>query len=205
LRTAFVCTCITATGVLFSGGARAEDQAVQITRGTASFVATTNVSAISVHGASDTLTAAANVREEGRELVLERIDARLDAKRLSSGMELRDQHMREKVFTGPDGNVAELRFESAKAVCPAPAAGQVAACDVSGTFFLRGVGRAFHMALKIKPDAQPKSYRVNGDGTLKLTAYGIEPPSQLGIRISDDVKVHVEFVAAVQGGERASR
>jgi polyisoprenoid-binding protein YceI len=38
-------------------------------------------------------------------------------------------------------------------------------------------------------------YRVTGTGTLKLSDYGIEPPSQLGVRVKDEVSIKFDFTA----------
>lgn len=151
---------------------------------------------ISVHGRSDQLKAHVQVRQKTEHLILEQIDARLDANTLTTGMGLRDQHMRNKIFATSDGSLPELRFTGERAVCPWPAAGQVSACEVSGRFFLRGVDQPFRIALKIRADGkQGSAYRVVGEGRLRLSAYGIEAPAQLGIRMSDEVKVRVEMLA----------
>ena len=65
-----------------------------------------------MHGKSDRLNVLARVKQDGDRLLLQDIDARVDAKTLSTGMGIRDQHMGEKIFTAEDGSVPELRFEA---------------------------------------------------------------------------------------------
>src|SRR5258708_15350 len=39
------------------------------------------------------------------------------------------------------------------------------------------------------------SYRVEGDGIVKLSEYGIAAPSQFGVKPADEVKLHLDFSA----------
>ena len=43
-------------------------------------------------------------------------------------------------------------------------------------------------------------YRAEGDGTVKLTDYGITAPSQFGVKPLNDVKFHIDFMAKANGG-----
>jgi polyisoprenoid-binding protein YceI len=170
----------------------------EVRQGAASFEISTNLPAMTVHGKSEELHASVQVRQEARQLVLEAIEARLDSRTLSTGIETRDQHMREKVLTAADGSLPPLRFVAERATCPLEEDGK-ATCQVQGTFFVRGAGKPFQVVLKLKPVQNGSAFRVWGDGALKLSHYGIERPSQLGVRVADDVRVKVEFVAKSEG------
>jgi len=39
------------------------------------------------------------------------------------------------------------------------------------------------------------AFRAAGDGVVKLSTYGIDQPSQFGVRTRDDVKLHLDFTA----------
>ena len=52
-------------------------------------------------------------------------------------MGLRDSHMRKYVFTTPDGQVPDLRFSAAKAVCAKPE-GKQSTCELTGNLAIRG-------------------------------------------------------------------
>jgi hypothetical protein len=54
------------------------------------------------------------------------------------------------------------------------------------------------MALRITREGS--AYRAKGDGTVKLSTYGIVAPSQLGVTTEDDVKLFVEFLAKPSSG-----
>ena len=42
-------------------------------------------------------------------------------------------------------------------------------------------------------------FRAAGDGIVRLSAYGIDQPSQFGVRTRDDVKLHLDFTARPAG------
>ena len=113
---------LVAASALFGirGMSAASDGAVvEVRGGTAIFNVATNIPAIGVHGKSSELDARATVRDGSDGLALDAVEARLPVKSLTTGMGLRDDHMRKLVFTNPDGSVPDITF-SARAAC-APA------------------------------------------------------------------------------------
>jgi polyisoprenoid-binding protein YceI len=164
---------------------------VEVRDGTATFDADTNVGAISVHGKSTNVRGRALVRQAGEAIVLEQVQAVLAVKSISTGMGLRDEHMRKYVFTTTDGQVPDVTFTSDRSECAA--SGGDSTCQVSGTLAIRGTPRPFTIALKVQKAGD--GFKAKGDSTVKLSAYGIERPSQLGVTTTDDVKLHLEFTA----------
>ena len=167
---------------------------VQVLGGTASFEAGTNISAINVHGKSGSLEGRAQVRHSGGVITIERVEATLPVKTITTGMGLRDEHMRKYIFTTEDGRAPDLKYTGEKAECSAaPDRAGESTCTVSGTLAVRGTERPFAITLKVKRAGD--GYRASGDGTVKLSTYGIARPSQLGVTTADDVKLHLEFTA----------
>jgi polyisoprenoid-binding protein YceI len=171
--------------------------------GKVKFDASTNISAVSVHGESSQMTASFQVRNSGNQMEVIGVQAKLDPKSLSTGMSLRDDHMRNKVFASGNGVYPDLEFVATKVACPGAAQGQEIMCPVSGEISLRGTKKPFVMNLKIRNEGN--SYRATGGGTLKLTAFGVEPPCQLGVCVKDDVKLQIEFQAKQSPELRSSR
>jgi polyisoprenoid-binding protein YceI len=173
---------------------------VEVRGGSAIFAVDTNISAISVHGKSNAVTAHLRLRQAPDGTVLEGIEATLPVKSLATGMGLRDEHMRKYIFTTGDGQLPDLRFIADKAVCSKAAARQ-STCELSGNLAIRGTSRPFKIQLKVNEDGD--TYRAVGDGTVTLSAYGIERPSQLGVTTSDDVKLRFDLTAKQTGAPRA--
>jgi polyisoprenoid-binding protein YceI len=66
-------------------------------------------------------------------------------------------------------------------------------CPVAGDLTIRGTTRPFAMTMKVSADRG--TFRVAGAGTVKLSEYGIDKPSQLGVATSDDVMLRLDFTA----------
>ncbi len=171
---------------------------VEIHGGAVVFDVGTNVSAISVHGKSTALEGRARVRQTDGGLAIEQIDASVPVASLGTGMALRDGHMRKYVFTRADGQTPDVRFEADHADCArVSAGGRDMSCQVAGTLTIRGTARPFAMTLRVSESGGSGTgggaCRAAGDADIKLSAWQIDPPSQLGVQTSDDVKLHLEF------------
>jgi polyisoprenoid-binding protein YceI len=169
---------------------------VEIRGGTAAFDVGTNLSAISVHGKSNALTARLRLRQTPDGPVLEAIEADVPVKSLNTGMGIRDDHMRKHVFTTEDGQLPDLRFTADRATCSKTAAHQ-STCDLAGTLSIRGTARPFTIPMKLTEEGE--TIHAVGDGIVTLSAYGIERPSQLGVTTADAVKLRFDLTAKVAG------
>jgi polyisoprenoid-binding protein YceI len=167
------------------------DPLLQVAEGTVTFEVATNIPALRVHGKSTAVRA--NVRAElgTRGIAISEIDATVPVVSLKTGLALRDDHMRHRVFTDDHGRTPDLRFVGERFEC-SPAAAQRSACRVEGTLHVRGVTRPFAIALVVKDDRGV--FRVSGSGTVRLSDYGIDRPSQLGVTTADDVALTVDLV-----------
>ena len=173
---------------------RAEDGSeFRVFDGTVKFVAAANVSIFTVHGQSREMTGSLMLVKGERRIELQNIRARINPKSFKTGISLRDEHMRRKIFSLANDTTPELEFVSDRITCPELPQGRDAACPVSGQLTLRGVTRPFAISLKVLNDG--KGYRISAEGGLKLSDFGIEPPCQLGVCVTDDVKLNFEFQA----------
>lgn len=177
-------------------GARAQNNdastTVEVRGGTAAFDVDTNMPALSVHGKSNALEGRVRVRRGPEGPLLEQIEAKLPVGTLQTGLKLRDEHMRKYVFTTSDGQVPDVRFVADQATC-SKASGNSSMCQLAGDLVIRGTARPFTIALKVTEDKG--SYHASGDSMVKLSSYGIEKPSQLGVHTDDEVKLRLDFTA----------
>lgn len=193
IRRTFVITCSALLWSMTSSLASAQSipaQNVEISGGTATFHASTNVPAIAIHGKSSALAGRARIRQIPNGLVIENLEAVLPVDTLNTGMGLRDKHMREYVFKTPDGKLPDVRFVADRVTCAT--VGAAADCQLSGDLVIRDTPRPFSLALKVTTEGS--AFRATGDGVVKLSTYGIPCPSQLGVTAKDDVKLHMDFV-----------
>ena len=174
-------------------GAVEQPETVAINHGTAAFSVTTNMPGVTVKGKSESLRANVQIRRPSEGLVLEHIEAWLPVKSLGTGISLRDEHMRKYVFTTSAGEVPDLRFEGENVSCPGVLPGHEATCNVSGTLSIRGVPRDFSIMLKIREANGGPAYRIGGDGLVRLSDYGIEAPSQFGVKTANEIQLHLEI------------
>jgi polyisoprenoid-binding protein YceI len=188
-------TLLAVTVLLFAASALAGDSAeLRVVGGSLKFAVATNVMAVSVHGESNAIAASFTLHRMGNQIQLDNLRASVAPDSLTTGLSLRDNHMRRKIFTLEDATMPPLEFMSDKVLCPEPAPGQDAVCTVPGQMTLRGARRPFTISLKVRKDG--KTYRVNGDSVVSLRAFGIEPPCQLGVCVSDEVKLKLELRAS---------
>jgi polyisoprenoid-binding protein YceI len=186
-----------------AGADDASDGAVmEVSRGTISFDVGTNLPALRVHGRSSSVTARVRLGSGPDGVVLDAIDASVPVESLKTGLALRDQHMRKYIFTTADGKVPDIRFSGERAECLKTGSGQRATCTVNGALVIRDTARPFAITLTI--DEENGQFRASGDGIVKLSAYGIDQPSQLGVRTTDEVKLKLELTARRPAAQVAS-
>ncbi|MEO5926537.1 MAG: YceI family protein [Bryobacteraceae bacterium] len=179
---------------------------VQVEGGVVQFDSDTNLPVVSVHGKSTTLRADVRAGRVADGLEIEQIQATLQVKSISTGMGLRDEHMRKYIFTKADGSVPDLQFKAANLRC-AVQAGKETPCAINGTLSIRGIEKPFAITLKVKQDGG-STFKAAGSGAVKLSDYGIERPSQLGVQTEDEVKLSIQFtgreavVRASTGGSK---
>ena len=180
--------------VLVSAASGGQPAAVEIQSGMVSFEATTNMPGVEVKGKSNALSAHVEIARDNNSLVLQEIRATLPVKTLATGMKVRDEHMRKYIFATADGKEPDLQFRADPVSCQ-NAASHEFNCPISGTFSMRGVERPFSMQLRVKEQGGFAAFRAAGDAVLKLSDYGIEPPSQFGVKPSNEVKFHLDLSA----------
>lgn len=165
----------------------------QIEEGLVTFDVETNLFAVSVHGESKELEGKVRVLESATGLTLEQLEAVVPVGSLSTGMKLRDDHMKKYIFETPQGEVPDVRFTAERADCSSSGAANQSTCVASGMLTIRGTARPFVIELAVTREND--QFRVKGDANVKLSAYGIERPSQFGVKTADDVKLHLELSA----------
>jgi polyisoprenoid-binding protein YceI len=170
-----------------------EATSITVNGGSVSFEVTTNVFATIVRGESSALVGGTQLRDGASGLRLEQLEAVVPVTSLRTGIKLRDEHMRKYIFQTEDGELPDVRFSAEKAECTQAVGGGAYICPASGILTIRGTARPFAIELKVTRSGE--GFRVSGDGKLTLSTYGIERPSQFGVKTDDEVRIHLELSA----------
>ncbi len=194
-RLTILCVLAMTLSVGLSAQSLVRSETVQVDKGVAKFDARTNIPGVKVRGESDALRANVRVRRDSDQLILEEIEAWLPITSLKTGMAIRDAHLQNYIFKTDDGQTPDLTFTGVNLMCPAARGGEVK-CNISGNLTIRGVERPFTLATKIREQGgSVTTFRVVGEGSVKLSDYGIERPSYLGVTMKDSVKLQLKFNA----------
>lgn len=127
-------------------------------------------------------------------------EVKVRAATLTTGIDGRDANMREllEVDRHPEIRFAIERLEPAAGGIDCQA--QTVRGEIVGRMTIRGQTRALAMPVTIEVDQQ-KRVVINGQARLRLSDYGITPPSQLGvISMQDEVVVWAALRARAQAG-----
>ncbi|MFO0734826.1 MAG: YceI family protein [Labilithrix sp.] len=111
---------------------------------------------------------------------------------LTTGMSLRDKHMREKYLEVQTYPTAVLNV--ARSNLKLPASGQSGTFDGSGTLTLHGKTKPVTVHYTAKSDGKT-AYAVSGTMKIDMTDYGIEKPGYLGVSVNTSVDLSVSFTA----------
>lgn len=155
-------------------------------QGEALFKAETNMPGVSIEGGSKTFkTLKADFSED--HMNLQKIEAELDAETLKTGIDLRDQHMFEKVFLvlSAKEKPSLLKMTMDKADCAKE--GKLLNCSGEGHFVFGK--KAFNKKINLKFD-ENQNTQVAFNVSLKELA--LEIPGYLGIEVEDQVAVNVK-------------
>jgi polyisoprenoid-binding protein YceI len=130
------------------------------------------------------------VSRDERGLSVEHVDISIPVRSLATGMKVRDEHMRKYIFTDSNSQTPDLRFIAEAIACSTNSSAQEFPCRVSGMLTIRGTARPFDLNLRVRTQSGATAdFHAAGDSIVKLSDYGINPPSQLGVKASNDVKV----------------
>jgi len=115
----------------------------------------------------------------------------ISAGTFDTGIELRNRHMREKYLE--TGKYPAAIFTVARSAIQFPADGADASGSVAGTLSLHGQTKP--VTVNYKAHRTGDTYAVTGTTHVKMTDYGIDVPSYLGVTVKPDVDVSVSFSA----------
>ena len=177
--TRFVVTL--AAGAVVALGAPAQARVVQ--DGTKPAVAFTakGTGGLTIVGTTSELS----IRDDGKTLFIT-----VPLGRLTTGLALRDRHLREKYLHVGQYPNAELSVD--RALLKPPVSGAVSA-EAKGTLKIHGKTKALSVRYSAKKNGA--AIQVMGSLRLDIRDFGIEVPSFLGVTVKPEVDIAVTFSA----------
>lgn len=107
---------------------------------------------------------------------------------LRTGIELRDNHMRERYLES--GEFPYASFKGSLQAVESNGEGHYEML-AKGDFSLHGVTRP--VEIKAAADGNDGGYRVQSDFIIRLPDYDIDVPSLMFMKISEEIQVHLDF------------
>jgi polyisoprenoid-binding protein YceI len=177
-----------ATAWLPSGELRA-NPGYKAKSGKVAFNVDANVAFLKVSGSSSAIKGGGEATISGDVATIRGLRFEVDPKTLKTGIDLRDQHMYEKVFTAADGSIPPLvlradRFEARRNPKTSKWEGNFQA-QVS----IRGVTKP----VRFRASAEQKNPGaiVSAEGVIKTSDFGVKPISYSGAAVNNEVTVTV--------------
>jgi polyisoprenoid-binding protein YceI len=111
----------------------------------------------------------------------------VDLRTLDTGIGLRNRHMRENYLETDKYPMARYKGRIVKAVPQ----GQYVAVSVDGKMFIHGMTQPLGVQGKLFPEQD--GYRVQATSAIKLSDYKIPIPQLMFMKISDDIRLSLDF------------
>jgi polyisoprenoid-binding protein YceI len=127
-----------------------------------------------------------DVDDQGAKIVV-----KVPLKNLSTGISLRDEHMRNKYLEVGSYPNAELTVD--RSAIHIPSGSDPVSGNASGTMSLHGKTKSTTFHYNVGKSGN--TLRVAGTVHLDIRDYGITVPSYLGVTVKPDVDVEVQFTA----------
>lgn len=168
---------------LFAQSAFAATPPIAIRTGTVEFTAIGKPQMVKIHGSGEGLSGSVE-----RSTVTAANGATVSFKlsELKTGIGLRDSHMKEKYLEVTKFPEAVLTLKSFKV----PDSETELSQQVDGLLRLHGVEKPVKVDVKSKKTGA--TFSVSSQFKIKLSDFGIETPSYLGVKVADVVEVKVE-------------
>lgn len=120
---------------------------------------------------------------------LVKADLKVPLGTLKTGIDLRDEHMKNKYLDV--GKFPDATFHAADVKLPA--GGIPKEMDVPGSLTIHGVTKQITAPVTLSRDGQTLTGETEFE--VKLSDYGIDIPSFMGVTVAETVKIHCKFAA----------
>jgi polyisoprenoid-binding protein YceI len=186
LAMAWATLCVSAAGLR----AQAEYTARS---GKIAFKVGSNIPLVSVTGASSALSGGGEATVTDDTATIRNLHFEVDPLTFKTGIQLRDEHLYEKVFTAADGSKPKIVLRADRFLAKLNPKTSRWEGTLQAQLTMRGVTRpvSFHATAEKKGEGA----RVTADGVVKTSDFGVKPIGYSGATVHDDVAVTVSNLA----------
>lgn len=140
------------------------------------FVAHTNVSGVKVEGEVTGAKVQYDVKNAKGAIVS------MDAFDLKTGMDTRDEHLREKVFAAKKEGEVKIQFTVKDLSCSEK-------CKVTGVLKIKDIEKELEIPVK----ANAERSKISGVAQVNLTEFNLKRPSFMGVKVEESVDINFEI------------
>ncbi|HJT81817.1 MAG TPA: YceI family protein [Chthoniobacterales bacterium] len=157
--------------------------------GKISFNVGSNVPFLKVSGSSSRIKGGGEATVNGNSVMVNNLQFEVDPKTFKTGIELRDQHLYERVFTASDGSVPAIvlkaeHFQAAPNGKPGTWEG-----NLKGQLSMRGVTKPVSFRARLEKNGNGAV--VMAEGTIKTSSFGVKEITYSGATVNDEVNITV--------------
>lgn len=153
------------------------------------FVANTNVKMFKFTGEAKDMTSTV-ARADGS---LRSFEFAIPISAIKTGMDVRDKHMVERIFTTAEGKTPDVGYRSKKVECKPANEPGTQTCSISGDLTIRGQTKDFPLVATLKNGSD-----VTGRATIDVLQFGVNPDSLKYAKVVVENQVALEFEAKLQ-------
>lgn len=125
-------------------------------------------------------------------------------KTLDTGIELRDEHMKEKYLKVNENPTASLKFSKQELSAPFDiSAMQLKGPAIKAILTLNKLSK--EVSVDFKSENKGKELLVTSNFSIKLSDFNIEIPEYAGIKVADEVKLEVQSILSPTTGPALAR
>lgn len=183
--------CVAVTGLIHwvSASELRAEPGYSAKSGKISFSVGSNVPFLKVSGSSSHLKGRGEATANGDTVIVRNLEFEVDPKTFKTGIELRDQHLYEKVFMASDGSIPRIvlradRFEATPNGKPSTWEGRLKA-----QLTIRGVTKP--VLFRASVEKKGNGAVVTAEGTVKTSSFGVKEIGYSGASVDDEVTVTV--------------
>src|ERR1019366_2788043 len=110
----------------------------------------------------------AKIQRTGNQLSA--LEIRIPVNSIKTGMEIRDKHTVERIFTAADGSTPDIVYTADKSTCKPGASDAEQSCLIDGKLTIRGQQRAYPLTVSLK-----NGNTVSGHTDVNVLDFGVDP------------------------------